>query len=640
MGKFRVSKGSLATRLTLTMTTLVIVVVAGVTLLSLRREEQNFHRELEQQADILLDSLAITAADPLYLLDVDFLEELMEELASEQVFLGGRIYEQAGRIVADAYNTDILVYQTQPDPFGQELLESETTVFRWQQDRLLAGKPIVVGHQKLGAVSVSLATAPLTMKMNAVRDQGLVVALIAAGVGAIVALILSYSITEPIEKMTIATQRLAGGDLSQKIIINTNDELAVLADSFNSMTTQLHLSIESLEKQTEELRQSERKNLALLNAIPDLIFRLDRQGQFLDLKAARKKQIFQISQNLIGKNISDILPKEISNSFLRYIEKALETNKLQFFEYEWFLGDKRYHFEARIVVSGNTEILAIVRDITKDKLAKVELEKAKEAAETANKAKSSFLANMSHELRTPLNGILGLSQLLKEDAEEYGYTSFIPDLQQIRDLGIHLLSLIEDILDISKIEAGKINLYLESFDISTLLVEVENTVKPLIKKNHNTLKIEYRDSLGKMTADRKRVKQILLNLLSNAAKFTKSGIITILVSRVKNNLENFDNQEIKMFNLNVICQQNHSHNDWIVFSISDTGIGMSQEQISKLFQPFMQADDITTKKYGGTGLGLAICKRFCEMMGGTINVTSQPDIGSTFTLVLPEVVKL
>jgi len=265
MGKFSQRKGSLATKLTLTMTSLVIVAVASVTWLSLHREQQTFRKELEQQAQILLDTVAVTTSDSLYLLDADFMEEIMEQLGTDKVLVAGRIYEKEGRVVADAYGSNVLVYSTKPDPFGKELVQSNKTIFKWQSDQLLAGKAVIVGRQRLGAISVGLSIAPLKTKMVTVRNQGLAVALAAASVGTLVALLIGRSITEPLGQMTKATQRLAAGDLSQKITIHSNDELAVLADSFNRMTSQLRDVIESLEHRAEELRQSEGKNRALLN---------------------------------------------------------------------------------------------------------------------------------------------------------------------------------------------------------------------------------------------------------------------------------------------------------------------------------------------------------------------------------------
>ncbi|MCT7983996.1 response regulator [Laspinema sp. A4] len=279
-------------------------------------------------------------------------------------------------------------------------------------------------------------------------------------------------------------------------------------------------------------------------------------------------------------------------------------------------------------------------------LANQTIEDKKDAAIAANRAKSQFLANMSHELRTPLNAILGYSEMLKEDAEDTGQEDLSLDLQKIHGAGKHLLGIINDILDLSKIEAGRMELYLEPFDIEPTLQEVVSTIEPLIEKNSNKMAVRYAPELGSMWADLTKVRQNLFNLLSNAAKFTENGTISLEVTRIPNPQPQDSAHAVLCAVLAQPPESGyskpgvpHSESDWICFKIKDTGIGMTPEQINRLFEAFNQADASTTRKYGGTGLGLAIAKRFCEMMGGDITVTSREGEGSTFTMLLPAQVK-
>jgi signal transduction histidine kinase len=241
-------------------------------------------------------------------------------------------------------------------------------------------------------------------------------------------------------------------------------------------------------------------------------------------------------------------------------------------------------------------------------------DKSRQLAE-ASQHKSQFLANMSHELRTPLNAIIGVSEMLREDAEALKQDT--EPLDRVLGAGRHLLALINDILDLSKIEAGRMELSLASFSLAPVIDEVIKTIEPLAAKNGNQVAVHCDSAIGTMHADQMRLRQALLNLMSNANKFTERGTITIDARH---------------------RQENDS--DWITFAVTDTGIGMTPEQMGKLFQEFSQASSSTASKYGGTGLGLAISRRFCQMMGGDITVASEPGYGSTFTIRLPRIVGL
>ena len=238
---------------------------------------------------------------------------------------------------------------------------------------------------------------------------------------------------------------------------------------------------------------------------------------------------------------------------------------------------------------------------------------ARDTALEANRAKSAFLANMSHELRTPLNAIIGYSELMADEIKDVAPDA-LGDLTRINNAGVHLLNLINNILDISKIEAGKMDNHIESFNIYETVSDVVASIEPLVSKNDNKLCLNVTETIGNMECDITKLRQILFNLISNASKFTDKGVITLSVSRI-----------------------NLKQAEWLEFRVTDTGIGMSPEQLKRLFKPFSQADSSTTKKYGGTGLGLAISRRLSELLGGSIKVTSQLNEGSSFAVILPSV---
>jgi signal transduction histidine kinase/DNA-binding response OmpR family regulator/CHASE3 domain sensor protein len=256
-----------------------------------------------------------------------------------------------------------------------------------------------------------------------------------------------------------------------------------------------------------------------------------------------------------------------------------------------------------------------VRELAEQqRVAAGELREAKNAAESANQAKSAFLANMSHELRTPMNAILGYSEMLAEDAVDAGQEDFVPDLEKIHQAGTHLLALINDVLDLAKIESGKMEAFAEDFEVNALIDEVSATAQPLMGRNENRLVVERADHVGRAHQDLTKLRQSLLNLLSNAAKFTHEGTITFRTER-----------------------QSDDGVDWLTLAVSDSGIGIPAEKIEKVFEEFGQAEESTARNYGGTGLGLPISRRFCEMLGGDLTVESDPGVGSTFTIRVPAI---
>ena len=294
----------------------------------------------------------------------------------------------------------------------------------------------------------------------------------------------------------------------------------------------------------------------------------------------------------------------------------------------------------------NHYAIGTLQDITELKRS-AELREAKEAAEAANRAKSAFLANMSHELRTPLNAIIGYSELLEEDAIDLGYDDFADDAKKIRGAGAHLLALIGDILDISKIEAGRVRFVPTQFSIVNLIDEIVLNVKPAIDNNASTLTLHCPDDIGMMHSDSTVVRQIVLNLLSNAAKFTADGAIDLTVEHTKfedSALPEVAHRSCTINGLHAeeagqVSEASGQH-DYIRFTVRDTGIGMNPEQLARIFKPFTQADSSTTRKYGGTGLGLTIGQRLAQLLGGDITATSTLGEGSCFTCTLPRSIEL
>ncbi|MDM8568493.1 response regulator [Thiotrichales bacterium HSG1] len=423
------------------------------------------------------------------------------------------------------------------------------------------------------------------------------------------------------------------------------DLVAEHGDIFEKQLVDLHDSLESkIIKRTQELKE---KNLQLQQEVQErkrvanALFESEKftrmliqesliglvlsnmDGSLVEINPAFANIIGYSVEETLKLNLLDITPNKYLDIEKELFDKLKTNGRCGPYEKE-FIRKNNSLVPVRIsglvvLHKGKNFVWTNVVDITEQKraentlrLAKESAEQAKVIAEKTNQAKSTFLANMSHELRTPLNAIIGYSEMLMEDAEELEQNDFIPDLSKIHVAGEHLLGLIRDVLDITKIESGRMDIFFESFDLNQFINKIVDDIKPLIENKNNSLQVICPDHLGDMYSDVSKLQQILLNLLSNSAKFTERGTVHLEIStEIKHDI------------------------DWVIFRIIDDGIGITDEQQEKLFQPFTQADSSTTRRFGGTGLGLAITKQFVEMLGGVITVDSEFGIGSIFTLNIP-----
>lgn len=514
----------------------------------------------------------------------------------------------------------------------QEIIHAETITVAPVTYRTSAASALRAGFRLWDQTIVELDGLLQARIDSFVRQKNLV-----TGVTLLVLLVVAYlwggfylAVMRTVSSLDEASQRMVSGDMNERVTLDNRDELGQVAISFNQIATALVLA--SAQRQ------------AVLDNAADGIITTNEEYIIESFNPAAERIFGYQAAEVIGQNIELLIP---------------ETAQIQ--AADPLFSDRRPHEHVR--VTGGQEVegvgrrkdgahfplelsishmhlgdqqyfIGIVRDITERKRAAEELALARDQALEASRAKSVFLANMSHELRTPLNAIIGYSEMLQEEAEDLDQAEFVPDLQKINAAGKHLLSLISDILDLSKIEAGRMDLYLENFDLATMINDVVTTIQPLIQKNKNTLVIEGSEPLGSMYADLTKVRQIIFNLLSNASKFTERGRITLTVERMKDEGGRMIEDQ-KSFIPPHLPPAVQGGSSFILFKVSDTGIGMTREQLDKLFQEFSQADASTTRKYGGTGLGLAISRHFCQMMGGDILVESNVGHGSTFTVRLP-----
>ena len=480
---------------------------------------------------------------------------------------------------------------------------------------------------------------------------------------------LARRMVAPIRALQAGAARIGAGDLGHRIDVHTGDELEALAEEFNQSTARLQESHEGLEQKVAErtgelarmvetLRALSESSQALsatldLRAVLDaivaratdlsgahggVIYEYDEASGEFHVSAsyrmapehfdAVRSAPIKLGEGAVGLagarrvavQVRDILdPQESVAAHIRPILSRFGYRSLlalPVLREQKLLGGLvvwRYEvgsFPTEVVDTLQTFVAQSALAIQNARLFQ-EIQEQTRQLEVASQHKSQFLANMSHELRTPLNAIIGVTEMLLDDARALR-TADVEPLERILRAGKHLLALINDILDLSKIEAGRMDLHVESFAIAPLIEDVVTTVGPLAAKNGDRIVVEVPADLGRMRADPLRVRQALLNLASNASKFTENGLVTITGER-----------------------RQEDGREWVIVAVADTGIGMTPEQTARLFEDFSQADSSTTRKYGGTGLGLAISRRFCRLMGGDIAVESTPGVGSKFTIRLP-----
>ena len=457
----------------------------------------------------------------------------------------------------------------------------------------------------------------VTRTRKTARTAAIVVGVVVL-IGSLLTVLVLRSIVGPLRRLNRAVGEMADGHYDVEIPREGGDEFGAMAKTLSLFQE----SVIERQKLEEEAERQRRTIAAALEAISDGFVLYDPDDRVL-IANSKYCEIFPSYKlsSLQGKNFREILAQELAKGHTdlqgespeEWIDQRLRRhNDPEGLVEESRFGDKWVRITKRKTPDGG--VVAVYTDITELKERQVELELERTRAESASEAKSRFLASMSHELRTPLNAIIGYSEMLIEEAHELQDDNFVSDLEKIASAGHHLLALINDILDLSKIEVNKMEVFVETFDISELLTDVVVTIAPLMKKNRNEFVHDLRGDLGEMHSDQTKLRQNLFNLLSNAAKFTEGGRIVLSVLR-----------------------EERADGDWLVFRVSDNGIGMSREQQERLFNAFTQADASTTRNYGGTGLGLSITRSFCQLIGGAISVDSEFGKGSTFTMEVPAI---
>jgi signal transduction histidine kinase/CheY-like chemotaxis protein len=454
---------------------------------------------------------------------------------------------------------------------------------------------------------------------DAEQNKAIVILVTLAGflISGFVAIVVGQSIVRPIEAVTDAMQRLSAGEINVEVgHRNRRDEIGRMVDAIEVFRKNI-IDRRAMEQTLTEAIESISEGFSLYDADDKLVV---CNTHYMDLFPSQADAMTPGTpfKQIVSYAVQRGLIEDAKPDGEAWLATRVARHRNPGEPHIQHRSDGRWvRVSERLTADGG--VVATYADITELKQREAELDKlvheiavARDAAETANRTKSQFLANMSHELRTPLNAIIGYSEILKEDVVGLGRDNLVPDLTKIEEAGRDLLGLINDILDLSKVEAGRMDVFLEDVEIVPLLEETRAIIVPLAEKSGNAVECRLADNLGSMRTDRTKLKQSLLNILSNANKFTENGRVTLVAERIDNG------------------------STAVRFAISDTGIGMTEDQLGRLFQAFSQAETTTSQKYGGTGLGLVITRSFCQLLGGDVTVASKPGEGSTFTITLPD----
>ena len=571
-------------------------------------------RQYERRAGDLSVTLAESLVNAVYLLQVDSLSNIVDGLTQRADINAIAVFDSTGLLYYNGVIPGVADEALDTHFVSNSFFDGANTIIEYRDQTVASSAPILLSGKVIGHVLVNLSLAPIQEQIAIARDEqsrlignGLKLGLWASvgitltfgGLGVILAVFMGDRLSRPIDALAKLARRIGQGDYNIPEDMKGGGEIQGLVQSFHSMASDLRNTTVS---------KAHLDNI--LHGMLDGLLVVGADGRIQTANRATRKLLGYEENELLGQPITDFFhaPAQIDQP-----EAA----------------DKPHEGTARPKNGGGLPVLLSVsalrerttagastvwvfRDISSLKATQNALVAAMQESERANHAKSQFLANMSHELRTPLNAIIGYSEMLVDEARDIGQDGMTDDLGRIHAAGKHLLGLIDDVLDLSKIEAGKMMLNREEFSLQTVIEDVAATVRPMLAERRNSLIIDCQDDLAPIISDQIKIRQILFNILSNAVKFTENGSI-VVTARSKGRPDG----------------------DWIAIEVTDSGIGMSVDQVERIFGEFIQADSSTTRKYGGTGLGLAISRKMAQMLGGEISAASMPGKGSTFTIELP-----